>query len=74
VTLRQYIPFVFPEGCRPNISDTTTFETNVTIDIDHMLNYTLANDSMWEEVIQFEDATKRKTDWEDMMRFGISEA
>jgi len=74
MSLPSYRPFVFPEGCRPNISDPTTFETNVTIDIEPMLNYTLANDSMWEEVIQFEDTIQPKTDWEDMMRFGMSEA
>lgn len=70
----QYKPFVFPEGCRPNLKDPSTFETNYTfseIDIENVLNYTLANDTMWEEVIHLD---KSKTPWEDMMRFGIGEA
>ncbi len=73
----QYKPFVFPEGSSPNLKDPTTFETNYTIsdiEIEHVLNYTLANDTMWEEVIQFDKPNKIPTPWEQfMMRFGIGE-
>lgn len=67
-----YKPFVFPEGCRPNLIDPSTFETNYMIsdtDIENILNYTLANDTKWEELIYFD---KSITHWEHMMRFGIN--
>jgi hypothetical protein len=73
----EYKPFVFPEGCRPNISDSSTFEMNYTIsdiEIESVLNYTLANDTKWEEVILYEQRKKMTTPWEDMMRFGLGEA
>jgi hypothetical protein len=76
--LYEYKPFVFPEGCRPNISDPSTFETNYTVsdtDIEAALNYALANDSIWEEEVIFDNLKKMKTThWEDMMRFGLGEA
>ena len=68
----HYEPFVFPEGCRPNIRDPSTFETNYTVsdtDIEAALNYALVNESKWEEEVIF-----NKTEWEDMMRFGMGEA
>jgi hypothetical protein len=68
----HYEPFVFPEGFLPNISDPSTFEKDYTIsdtDIEAALNYALANDSYWEETIPL-----NKTEWEDMMRFGLGEA
>jgi hypothetical protein len=70
----QYKPFVFPDGCRPNIHDPSTFETNYTvsdIEIESVLNYTLANDTKWEEEIEF---NKTKPTWENMMKFGTGEA
>jgi hypothetical protein len=73
----EYKPFVFPEGCRPNISEPSTFETNYTIsdiEIESVLNYTLANDTKREEVILYEQRKKMTTPWEDMMRFGLGEA
>jgi len=75
--VHEYKPFVFPEGCRPNVSDSSTFETNYTvsdIDIERILNYTLANDTKWEEVILYEQRKKMMTPWEDMMQFGLGEA
>lgn len=59
-TYSLYKPFTFPEGCRPNVSDPTTFETNYSVidtEIENMLNFTLANDSIWEEVIVFDKDT-----------------
>jgi hypothetical protein len=73
----EYKPFVFPEGCRPNISEPSTFEMNYTIsdiEIESVLNYTLANETKWEEVILYEQRKKMTTPWEDMMRFGLGEA
>jgi len=75
--IHQYTPFVFPEGCRPNISDPSTFETNYSViesEIENMLNFTLNNESKWEEVIIFDKDKKNITNWEYMLRFGISEA
>ena len=50
-----YKPFVFPEGCHPNINNSSTFEnivneTTLQIEIDNMMNYTLVNESMIDEV------------------------
>jgi hypothetical protein len=77
-SIYQYKPFVFPEGCRPSISDPSTFETNYTVsdtDIEAALNYSLANDTIWEEEVIFDNLKKMKTThWEDMMRFGLGEA
>lgn len=59
-TYQLYAPFVFPEGCRPNISDPSTFETNYSVidaEIENMLNYTLENQCKWEEVIVFDKDT-----------------
>ena len=70
-TCRLYTPFTFPEGCRPNISDPSTFETNYSVidtEIENMLNYTLANDSTWEEVINF---NKDTTNLKFIMQFGV---
>ena len=76
--INKYSHFVFPKGCCPNISDPSTFETNydsvIQIEIENILNLTLANDSTWEEVLYFYNNEKNITEWEDMLRFGISEA
>ena len=75
--IRQHTPFVFPEGCRPNISDPSTFETNYSItetEIENILNLSLSNDSKWEETILFDDDNENITNWEYMTRFGINEA
>jgi hypothetical protein len=72
-----YKPFEFPEGCRPNVSDPSTFETNYTIseiEIENILNLSLSNDSKWEEFILFDDDNENITNWEYMTRFGINEA
>lgn len=55
--------FSFPEGCRPNIKDATTFEsmegvneTELSLLVENMVIYTL-NESepmKWEEYIRFE--------------------
>ena len=68
--------FVFPGFVTPNISDPRTFETidnetefNETelMDIvDNMLNYTLQNDSKWEEKIILRDP--KDILWEFMIR------
>jgi|LauGreDrversion4_2_1035121.scaffolds.fasta_scaffold02464_13 hypothetical protein len=71
----HYEPFVFPEGCLPNISDPSTFETDYTvseIEIENALNFTLANDTHWEYTIPIDKP--KQTEWEDMMRFGMGEA
>lgn len=73
--IRQHNPFVFPEGCRPNISDPSTFETNFSvIEIEKILNFSLTNDSKWEKTILFDDDNENITNWEYMTRFGINEA
>jgi len=77
IMTRLYSPFVFPEGCQPNIKDPSTFETNDTMiqkDFELMLNDTLMNISMWEEVIIMDKNKKSYLNQEDMMRFGIGEA
>jgi hypothetical protein len=74
--IHDYTPFVFPEGCRPNVSDPSTFETNYTLSdivIETVLNDTLANDTRWEELIYFNERKKMTTPWEDMIRFGLGE-
>jgi hypothetical protein len=67
--------FFFPEGCLPNISDATTYETmgnetELFASMDNMMLYTLANNSQWEETVLFEDLFANETHWEQMMRFG----
>jgi hypothetical protein len=67
----HYEPFVFPEGCMPNISDPSTFEKDFTvseIEIERVLNFSLANDSYWEEAFTLD------TEWDNMIRFGFGEA
>jgi len=62
LTYQLYTPFVFPEGCRPNVSDPSTFETNYSVidaEIENMLNYTLENQYKWEEVIEYDKDTKK---------------
>jgi succinate dehydrogenase flavin-adding protein (antitoxin of CptAB toxin-antitoxin module) len=57
--------FVFPEGCRPNISDTTTYEsrdgmneTELDMLIEKSLFHTLENTSH-EEIINFDDVISK---------------
>lgn len=63
--------FVFPGIIRPNISDPTTFETTENETelmeiVDDILNYTLQNDSKWEEKIILKDPTNVL--WEFIIR------
>jgi len=57
-------PFVFSEGCCPNITDPNTYEkieneTELLESVDNMVAYTIANHSQWEEVVLF-DISRQK--------------
>lgn len=74
--LPVYTPFVFPEGCMPNISDPSTYETDILnisqfdFIVEDMVIYT--NETKWEEIISWDDACplKNMTKWEEMLKFG----
>ena len=52
--------FTFPEGGRPNISDASSFEsaeglndTDLSVQVENMLNYTLYDKTKWEEMVKW---------------------
>lgn len=58
--LHMISSFTFPEGSRPNISDASSFEsveglneTELSTQVENMLNHTLYDKTKWEERIQW---------------------
>jgi len=54
----KYEPFVFPTGCCPNISDSTTYETD---------------DGTIEKELMKYDASRSEVRLEEIIRFGVFE-
>jgi len=74
--INKYNHFSYPEGCKPNISDPSTYETYTHINeaefnlqIENMIIYSL--EPIINETIIFDN--ENKTEWEKMLKFGIGE-
>ena len=74
--INKYNHFSYPDGCKPNISDPSTYEsytynneTEYNLQIENMIIYSL--EPIINETIIFDN--ENKTEWEKMLKFSIGE-